>query len=423
MVNLKDPYILLCLASVFGFPLLAATTEFVSPGNTAVSIIFRGCVLVTSLVVIWGGYRFRKKLKLNIDVALFIAFWSFYFFRILNDTFLEDIILSRPQWFYWLWAFGVCFLPAFALILPRQWVKFDALGVILLYAGAICCVLILARGNFDFITSSGDVVDGGRLNVVALNPIFVGHVGASSCVLGAWMLVKAHLRGSSWVSKGVSAIAIIAGSMVLIKADSRGPLAALLVVSLFYIASLQVSKIAVASLFALSIAAVMMQIGVIDDRLLDSIGLSRVSASFSDQLDVSATQRQVSAYNAYNQFLESPIVGNALEEQTTLFYPHNVIIESLMATGILGGVPFILLLARITLRCWSLLRAGDSNSWACLIFLQYLVGAQFSGSLYTSYTMWASLSMVSLLFQQRWYPYRYIRPRVIGIRAQPLAGA
>ncbi|MER8421480.1 O-antigen ligase family protein [Mesorhizobium sp. M1329] len=420
MVNLKDPYILLCLAGIFGFPLLAAMMEFVSPGNASVSIIFRGFVLVLSILVIWGGSRFRKSVNLNIDVALFLAFWIVYFVRILNDTVLQDILLGRPRWFYWVWAFGVCFAPAFALILPRQWVKFDALGVVLLYAGAICSVLILAKGNFDFVTSSGDVVDGGRLNVSALNPIFVGHAGASTCLLGAWMFLKAYLRGSNWMSKGVAVLAIVAGAIVLVKADSRGPLAALLVVSLFCIASLRTSKLIVASLFAISAGIVLMQMGVIDSQLLDSLGLSRVSASFSDELDISARQRQVSAHSAYNQFLESPIVGDALEERTTLFYPHNVVIESLMATGILGGIPFILLLFRISFQCWRLLRAGDSNAWACLIFLQYLIGAQFSGSLYTSYTMWASLSMVSLLFQQRWYPYRYVRPLLVPRSTHPL---
>lgn len=216
------------------------------------------------------------------------------------------------------------------------------------------------------------------------------------------MFVKGYFRRSGHFSRAISILAMVVGVVVLVKSDSRGPLVALVVAILFYIASLRISKSYIVVILALAAAIFVLQLGVVDDRILDSIGLNRVTASFSDELDISARQRQVSFFSAFGEFLDSPIFGNSLEEQTTLFYPHNVIVEALMATGIVGGVPFIILLVRVLLQARKLFRYEDANGWVGLIFVQYLVGAQFSGSLYTSYTMWAALSMTSLLYRQRW---------------------
>ena len=45
---------------------------------------------------------------------------------------------------------------------------------------------------------------------------------------------------------------------------------------------------------------------------------------------------------AVNQFFESPVFGSFLEEKIFKEYPHNLLLESFMATGILGGLLFVI---------------------------------------------------------------------------------
>jgi O-antigen ligase len=125
--------------------------------------------------------------------------------------------------------------------------------------------------------------------------------------------------------------------------------------------------------------------------------VARIAATFIGT-DMAVTARQQSFAGAWEQFARSPIVGDALEEETTRFYPHNVVLESFMATGIAGGLSFIALLSFALWAAYRLIKWHSEHAWVGVIFLQYLIGAQFSGAIYAATTMWTFIGATLALY-------------------------
>jgi O-antigen ligase len=106
--------------------------------------------------------------------------------------------------------------------------------------------------------------------------------------------------------------------------------------------------------------------------------------------------------NAWSQFLDAPAFGSALVELKSGFYPHNVIIESFMATGLPGGMAFTVLVVATSLAALRISWSNSPIAWVGLIYLQYLSGAQVSGALSTSDTMWCYMCAVIVLYSWRY---------------------
>jgi O-antigen ligase len=115
---------------------------------------------------------------------------------------------------------------------------------------------------------------------------------------------------------------------------------------------------------------------------------------FGTEDDLSSIQRNQSYAGAFTQFLESPLLGDSLEERTSLFYPHNLILESLMSVGVIGTVPLLFVLIACFHRATKLIRIRSPHGWIALIFIQQLVASQFSGAIYTSDTLWVCIAVL-----------------------------
>ena len=111
--------------------------------------------------------------------------------------------------------------------------------------------------------------------------------------------------------------------------------------------------------------------------------------------DASTSDRLRILSEAIYQFEESPLLGSAVVEYTSRFYPHNIIVESLMAGGVIGFALLALMLLLAVRHAVALGLKGDSNLWVAVLFLQFSIDAMFSGSLYFSPQFWV-LSIVML---------------------------
>ena len=94
-------------------------------------------------------------------------------------------------------------------------------------------------------------------------------------------------------------------------------------------------------------------------------------------------------------FSRSPIVGNyfRMETKNPYFvghYPHNVFIEILMTMGVVGFIPFMVLLYKAYRKCrYVFLRGHTSGQLACLIlFLCQFLMHQTSGTIVFDHSFW-----------------------------------
>jgi hypothetical protein len=249
--------------------------------------------------------------------------------------------------------------------------------------GAIAMLLILylgLRGVFD-----GRVLR--RLATSVLNPISVGHLGVS-----VFIVALCGLAGSSFLAKVSRWLIIVVSVVVIVASASRGPILAALLSALVYsFARRKRRKLGFGVLlFRLGLLGAAVTAVVIGVNYLEDMGYISLIERFSDTLeDIAAQERIAMAVGAWTQFTEHPLLGSSFVEMRFYTYPHNIVLESLMATGIVGGGLLALSIGAGLLASMRIVTASPSMAWVGLIYLQYIVNGMVSGSLYLDGAFWA----------------------------------
>ena len=378
--------LIFCIAwSVVGFPFLAALTSVLGVPSTEFSIAFRtlAAASAATLLLKWNS-RFS-----HLALVLFTIFWLAYFLRLYVATLLDSEDLRRPEQLYWIWAFGACFLPALAVLIHSNRINFDKIYFWILSLSIATIILSLAKANTLLQGSGGNEFDINRLHLSSLNPISLGHLGITCALLGICGFISRDLVGRYyWMA--VSAIGL--GLSIAILANSRGPLLAFAVCVILLILGRARQLSTYMLIGILIVAAVFAFIFQLDVIFSENGVLSRFSDISSG--DAASMGRLIAYQGALNQFLDSPIFGDAIEERVTGFYPHNVLLEAFMATGVVGGIPFTSFIILGLLCAWRLVRTSSQELWVGVLATQYFVGAMLSGAIYTSNTMWVLIAMV-----------------------------
>ncbi|GAA4440137.1 hypothetical protein GCM10023188_37030 [Pontibacter saemangeumensis] len=97
---------------------------------------------------------------------------------------------------------------------------------------------------------------------------------------------------------------------------------------------------------------------------------------------------------ALNHFYDSPLFGSSLEVPETGHYPHNIYIEVLMTTGIVGFIPFMFIIVKTMLQSLYIFKHKPELSWIAAIFLQNIIQNSFSGAIYGASWLFVSMAMV-----------------------------
>jgi O-antigen ligase len=113
--------------------------------------------------------------------------------------------------------------------------------------------------------------------------------------------------------------------------------------------------------------------------------------------EASSLERVELLTGGINQFLSNPIFGSFLEEHIYQTYPHNLILESFMATGIIGGSIFTLFY--LTAWYYNLQTILKTKlSFLPFISLSFLVMSLFSGGLSFFVEFWNCAAIIFPLY-------------------------
>ena len=370
--------------SIVGFPILALITNIVAQPSTVFSVALRSFVVALSVILIVTA---KGKFASSLTICFF-AFWLCYSVRLYVATFIMEDDLSRPAVVYWIWAIGVCFVPAVAMIFgfSVSAVQYAARWVCVSCLVGLCIALLSA--TTVRVLEDEFAYDIGRLNIESLNPISLGHFAATGVIMGSMLMTR---RGA-WRFRVMGATLFALGVIVTALANSRGPVVALFVALIVFLSagarwSRLVSFVIGASLVVAVSSFAGLSILNIDD------GLWARFAAIGDADDASSFGRVLAYQGALSQFLGSPVFGDGLEEKITGFYPHNILLEAFMTTGLIGGMPFLILLVVAIRRAWVLTASRSEHLWLGLLLIQYTTGAMFSGSIYTAGAFWVLIAV------------------------------
>jgi O-antigen ligase len=381
---------LLYALTLVGFPLVSTLPTLLGVGSQVVSVPFRMLVLGLAGAIGYLWLLNRTRLCGGAAVYLALLFWLLLLGRVFMDTVFDPLPgePGMPVSQYLQLSIGACFLPALAFLQIPTVATLDLARRLTEVLGAIAMVALLylgLRGFFD-----GSIFR--RLSTEVLNPISVGHLGVT-----VFVATLAGLSTSTGIMR-VLRYALVALSLVVVVASvSRGPILAAMVVALLYVFAGQLRNgLSLAALFA-RIALIVGAIGIFAFAIyyLESNANVQVIARFAEVFaDASSQERLLLFSGAWQQFAEQPVLGQAYVELRLMTYPHNLVIETLMATGVVGLTLLLLILLGGTIAGARVLAEPPQVAWPALLVVQYLVLLLFSGSILLESRLWAMLFAV-----------------------------
>jgi len=387
-----------------GYPLFAGLANvlniFLTIPSTVFSIVFRFLVVLLSIIVIISslvGIGFNRSILFwSMSFVLWVSYSIRFFSEIWQPYMYAD---SNLMMFVFV---GSTLLPYFAFsskfMLPANdnivlnWVFYA-----LLLSGIINLYQALSIDSYALVSQLQ-----GRVSFLNLNPITLSFLGSQLCLLAIYRMY--HQFISSKISQfdrrnTLEKLGVLVGITLLVLGGSRGPALALLV-----------------SLLALAIFSggfkALMRFGSVIVGLLilsyfsgiflaDKVGLNsfvRFSTILTGDIadDQSSNLRLVVFENAWAQFISSPLLGKSIVVDS-LFgstYPHNVFLEVLMATGVVGGFSLFCLLTLSIVGCVEVVRVYKGHLWIVLLYFQLIVFNSISGNVWGSSSIWCVMCVL-----------------------------
>lgn len=392
-----------------GYPLVAGISEAMAIPNRPFSISMRSALLVFVFLMFVDRPQPTIKSSPKWFIAAFTGFWVLYLSRLAIDSIVDTGALQLPATEYFLFGVGTCLLPAIAMLCVR--VEFFAnrqtLIIACVFSGVALLLALWAIFIRDGVISSINLLSM-RVETETLNPITIGHVGASLSILCIWLLVNPTRSGlpKLWSTFFIAGLAL--GLTSLLVSASRGPTLAL-AIAIFVLFATRPRLLLTPTGVLLVVSIAFIVFASTDTG--EILAINRVAeSSFKDD----AREELLSA--GLKVVMDHPIIGGGIEPLET--YPHNLLLESFMVFGVMSGLLFTYLLISASIQAWRLMRVASELGWVSLLFFQYFAGAMVSSSLYGASAFWVLMTLVIALACRRRFPphrthyspYRLSRP-------------
>ncbi len=387
---------------IAGYPLISPISIiFGLDNNRLIAIPFRVVLFFTSILVIFFAVR-REKVYKGFVLFPIILFWSLYLVRLISDTLLFPIPLSMEIHEYYSFIIGVSFIPMLAFLVRSDDVALRRAIMLSIHTASIALILIYFGLRKSVLFGELETISY-RLSIETLNPISMGYLGTSLSILGIFMLFT-----NSGLKRIYFGFIVIVGLFVAGLAASKGPLISFICAVTPFLLLKRNNGNRINMIAAL---AVIILISFYSYMFIqETLGFNVISRFIEIGSDAGSTERLTLMQNAWEQFETSPIFGSGLEELENGIYPHNVVIESFMATGLLGGMVYCLLLIFSFIAAIRLIKERPEAGWVSMMYIQSLVGSMFSGSLMNGSSFWCFIAAVVAL--SSWHELIPIFPRI-----------
>jgi O-antigen ligase len=354
-------------------------------------------IRVLILACLCGILLMKGKVYVKPAIRWFMLFSGIYIGRIIVDMMRMKVYhIDTSEFLLYFLAFGA--LPL--LIVSSMELRDRDYKVIkwsLLISGLLLSVVTLVyyRG---LIGSVGRISQAVSREENYISPLALSYCGTLSIGIGISYLMQTKI--SRW-SKLLVFTFILFSLVPFFLGASRGSIFALFLpfVIMFFSRGNAVANIRLLIIMLLAAAA-----GVYLSELFGSSLIGRFTSMKADIAQGNESAIRLEMWKAaLLQFADNPILGDALEVSAFRFYPHNIVLEVLMSTGIVGFIPFVALLIYAFKSTIFIFRNDPANSWMGIVFIQSFIQNMFSGSLYGASWFWASLGLL--------YSYSYIRKK------------
>ena len=331
-----------------------------------INVGYRFIYMVMALFVIVVELPRVRTKRFNVGLLWLSVFWLIYVGRIVYDLFYLGIsqgFASRGGIFFLQYGVGGCYLPALAaglsiaIVKPRALVKWLTAGFVM--SCCSCLVYIIYEHGLTIELFYQRVALGEES---VISPIILSQTGGGLIILAV---------GSSLIKPmgPIAYLCTILGLVPMVMGASRGPALVTVVILLLigwqhFLARYDAAKFWGAFLMTVVLFAVAW-FKFILPNLEEFTFLSRITDTINEGQGLS--DRSMQWESAWNQFLQNPVLGDKIIENYYSFYPHNLVLEVLMATGIVGFFCFMLFLLHGLLKYFN--RTSYDAAWRPVMLL------------------------------------------------------
>jgi O-Antigen ligase len=364
-------------------------------------------LMMFSLSIAVLNYFFEKNSFNSVQIGI-LVFFILYSARLSYNMVVENEIIDQQSNIQIIgYYFGLTIFPIFFIVFCTKPIDTIAIHKWSFWS--------LIAGNLALITHtflSGEVYTdtafAGRVEVIGsiegtsvLNPIVVGLTGTLLMVFCLGRVAAGLVRGLP--SLGFHGILMLAGLANLLAGGSRGPLAGLLlsilllvVVSVFRSNSVDARYGRnIVGLFLAGIA-VMFVFLLLTDKVPVFL-FDRVADTISGRMEGQLEERDYAIASAWDIFQDSPLFGSNYTINGAL--AHNVVMEMLMATGVVGAIFFSALVYNAAQGIWRLASGcvGPYGLSIALVTVTYAALGLTSYSIVQSPELWIFIAISSTL--------------------------
>jgi len=370
--------------SIFSFPIAGLLGALLGIQDDALSLISRIAPLTCAAALLLKRGIAGRLTAPSFYLTLFFAVYSA---RLIFDSIYGENVDGAIVALKFFSVTSLLPVAAAIMIIPSDWRETETLVAGLFLATIFLAIsyYLVATGNFLILGQEEGTLlgeDGTRVSFERLNAILFGHASVSAvCVSLCVLLTDSGRKMKIW-----AAIVTIASAAMAYQAASRGPLVALAMVAVLIIFSSGKSRWLLLALAILTVIGSLFS-------LMDFSGLLDRTRFTTVGEDAGSLERFQLIIDAFSDFWNSPIYGNGFEVSGGGGYPHNVLVEVFMATGVIGGTILLLALVPVFIKAYQ--SSKQSLNLGSMLFVQYFVGYQFSGSLWGAYLMWLGMAMVT----------------------------
>jgi hypothetical protein len=388
-------YLILILS---GLPFFSAIPVILFPGSEISFLnIFRLSVVVLSIILFLKALLEKNHILRSTELIPLYLFLIFYVFRLIHDLFISPIQLYydgddetvRNSMFYILQFFGIIFIPIFGtLSLNLKKINYELVFKII-YTIIYLALLISILDQYQ----NPDLSSFRSTGSLTLSVLLYGHFGVSLILLSIFKFI----RNRRLYVNIILLSGMVLGLISLSVSGSRSPVISLLagVIFILYSRYSKLKSSLILCLFTIILYFFGIYFAQIINLYFPNILFERLIYAY-EFLGITDQARNQYLIDGIREFYQNPLFGNGFlltNYNSQGSYPHNLIIESFMATGIFGGSLFTYLVLK-TLFLTQKFSQLDS-SWLCILFIQFFFFGMFSGNLFSSFLFWNLLIIIN----------------------------
>ena len=371
-------YVGLAFVSFFG---LQQFSRFYSIPIRLLTSLFMVIVIINNL----RHFKYNKKNNELVYLAIFFLFWGLYFTNIFRAFNKYELRLNVLEYIFYSLNFVILPFIMFYTMSIKQYK--DVIMNALMTSGFVLGIvsiyfyfdyLMLGIGRLSMIQYVDDEVQ-------TLSPLALSYAGSLTIVLAIYKLIY---YSNPFREKLFFYTTLLVSIFMFYIGASRGSVIALLVtLPLFLIFSKKKIMISILGLFFITFLG----FGAI------YTGSSVFTRTENIAIDIDSGSSSGSRIylwkEAYSHFETSIFFGDRIELISGA-YPHNILLEILMATGILGFVLFIIVLFRGFSLGFLLAKYDFKNLWMILYLILGVIKHMFSGALWNATLLFIPLGII-----------------------------